>query len=141
MKMNRNSLLIILVAAIASAAGVGYAMWNKPHEDLTEEAANFTLASTELYTEYTSDEAAANSTYLGKTVELTGIVAEKKEEEGNRAILLLEIPGEMFGINCAFEADHSAEVQSIEPGQSITLRGKVDGFTFDVNLSRCVIIK
>lgn len=141
MKMNRNTLFVILIAAISSAAGVGYAMWNKPHEDLTEEPADFTLTSTDLYTAYSSDEAAANESYLGKTVEITGTIAEKKEEEGNRAIVLLEIPGEMFGINCAFEADQSAALQKTEPGQSVTLRGKVDGFTLDVNLSRCVLIQ
>lgn len=140
MIVNRNFLILSTALLFIGAGAFGYYQWNKPHQDLTEQAADFTLSSEELYQEFVRDEQQANQDYLGKVVEITGTVGNIKEEEGNRAIILLEVPGEMFGINCAFEADQSGSLSSVEPGQSLTIRGKVDGFTLDVILSRCVRI-
>lgn len=140
MKSKTNYIVLAVVALlIAGGAGV-YVMWNKPHQDLTADAADFTTSPTELFGEFTADEAAANQTFGNKVVELSGTVSEKKDVGDQGSVILLEVPGEMFGINCAFEPADAASLSSVETGSKITLRGKVDGMAFDVNLSRCVVI-
>ncbi|MDP5169652.1 MAG: OB-fold putative lipoprotein [Bacteroidia bacterium] len=140
--MNQSSKigLTAVLAVLLLAGGGGYYMWNKPHKDLTDSPADFTLKAEELFQAYYADEASANQTYLNKVVELTGVVMEKQTVEENRSIVLVEVPGEMFGINCAFEAEEADQVNSLKEGQTITLRGEVTGFTMDVNLARCVLM-
>lgn len=138
--MNSRTNYIILAALILLIAGgaTGYFMWNKPHTDLTADVADFNTNPTELFEKFNTDEAAANQTYLNKVVELTGTISEKKDVGDQGAVILLEVPGEMFGINCAFEPADVASLESLEVGSNITLRGKVTGMAFDVNLARCV---
>lgn len=138
MKSKSNYIVLAVVALLFTGGAAGYFMWNKPHQDLTADAADFTTDPTELFGKFTSDEAAANLTYLNKVVELSGTVAEKKDVGEQGSVILLEVPGEMFGINCAFEPADAASLASVETGSIVTLRGKVDGIALDVNLSRCV---
>lgn len=138
MKSKTNYIVLAVFALLLAGGITGYFMWNKPHQDLTADAADFTTTPTELFEKFTADEAAANQTYLNKVVELSGIVTEKKDVGEQGSVILLEVPGEMFGINCAFEPADAASLTDIATGSTITLRGKVDGMAFDVNLSRCV---
>ena len=132
--------LFAVLALLLLGGGAGFYMWNKPHKDLTDSAADFTLKPEELFQAYNTDETNANQTYLNKVVELTGVIMEKQTVEENRSIVLVEVPGEMFGINCAFEAEEADQISGLKEGQSITLRGEVTGFTMDVNLARCVLM-
>ena len=131
-------LLAVLALAVAGAA-TGYVMWNQPHRDLAD-SADFTVKPVELYQAFSADETSANDKYLNKVVEVSGVVMEKKNIEGNRAIVLLEVPNEMFGINCAFEAEDAAQLEGIASGTEVTLRGEVTGYTMDVNLARCILM-
>lgn len=138
MKSKTNYIVLAIVVLLFAGGAAGYFMWNKPHQDLTADAADFMTSPTELFEKFTADETAANQTYLNKVVELSGTVTEKKDVGDQGSVILLEVPGEMFGINCAFEPADAASLASVETGSTITLRGKVDGMAFDVNLSRCV---
>lgn len=131
--------IILAVAVLAIGGGAfGYYLWNKPHKDLTADPADFTMSTVELFEAYNTDETTAHETYGAKVVELTGKVTDKSEAGEGGLTIMLEVPGEMFGINCAFQPEDAASLASVEVGSSITLRGNVDGFMMDVNLSRCV---
>lgn len=146
MKTKVNYIVLALTGLLMVGGASGYFMWNKPHQDLTADAADFTTNPAELFGKFSADETTANQTYGNKIVELSGTVAEKTEVGKQGVAILLEVPGEMFGINCVFEPEDAASLSSVEAGSTITLRGKVDGFAgldgmaFDVNLSRCVMI-
>lgn len=130
----------LLVLAVAGAA-TGYWLYNKPHADLSEQTAAHTLSATELFTQYETDEAAANAAYLNQLIELSGKVAEKKSTDNGGRVLLLEAEGAMFGVNCAFQPEASAALSAVEPGQTVTLKGICTGMLMDVSLSRCVLVR
>lgn len=138
MKSKTNYIVLAVVALLFAGGGAGYFMWNKPHQDLTASAADFNITPSDLFHEFNADETAANQTYLNKVVELSGTVAEKKDVGEQGTVILLEVPGEMFGINCAFEPADVASLETVEVGSSITVRGQVTGIALDVNLARCV---
>ncbi len=132
--------ILVLVFLIAVGGGIAaYLMWNQSHRDLSE-TVDYTLKPSELYQAFSNDESSANKQYLNKVVEMTGVVMEKQEIEGNRGMVLLEVPNEMFGINCAFEPEAAGALDSVNVGDQITLRGAITGYTMDVNLARCILM-
>ena len=141
--MSRSLRLVLIgLVALALVGGVvGYTMWNKPHRDLSAGKADFSVKPAELYQAFVTNETEANAQYLNKVVELSGVIIDKPAIEGTGAVVLLEVPGEMFGINCAFEAADADALKSLDKGTTITLRGEVTGYTMDVNLARCVLVQ
>lgn len=141
--MNRTvriALIIIALVAVGGGAAAIY-LWNKPHRDLTAMEADFTVTPEALFTAFEANEADANAKYLNKVVEVKGTVMDKQEAGEERAIIMLEVPGQMFGLNCAFEADGAGATESVAVGDEVTLRGEVTGYTMDVNLARCVVMQ
>ncbi len=142
--MSRSLRLVLIgLVALALVGGVvGYIMWNQPHRDLSAGKADFTMKPEELLQAFTANEAEANTKYLNKVVELSGVILDKPPIDGGGAVVLLEVPGEMLSvINCAFEATDAASVQPLDKGATITVRGEVTGYTMDVNLARCVLVQ
>ncbi len=132
--------LFATLALVVIGASTGLYLWNKPHQDLSAAPADFVVAPADIFQAYVEDEATANQTYLNKVVEMTGTIVDKMNNDNGSQIVVLEVPGEIFGINCAFEPDDIETLATLTVGQSMTLRGYVTGYTADVNLARCIVL-
>jgi len=135
----KRILLLVLGLGLISAA-IGYALWNKPHENMASSKAASTLEASTLFTEYNADENSANAKYLGKTIAVTGKVKESTQTEGGPAKVTLET-GDEFAVICELDALSQHPRTSFPVGETITLKGKCDGINLDVQLSRCVEIQ
>ena len=83
----KRILLIVLLLGL-TGAGIGYRMYNKPHEDLSKSKADVTITATQLLADYEANETEANTKYLEKTLEVTGTVAKiEKTAEANTIVL------------------------------------------------------
>jgi hypothetical protein len=135
--MKRILLAIIGLAFIA--AGVGYYLYTKPLADLANVKPDFTLSAVALYEAFEADEAAAQTRYLGKVIEVIGRVAQVERFAEGTANVSLDGGGLLGGVLCRFQKDHLAADQ-IQEGQSITIKGQCTGKLMDVELTRCVIV-
>ena len=132
-------LLAILVVVIALIIGVfAFSQYNKKHDDLKKASADINISSTELFNAFSNNENEANTKYLNKIIEITGVVS-KVERSDNSIQIFLETGDPMFGINC--DMDTGTSGFDVHAGETVTLRGICSGYLMDVALSRCVLIE
>lgn len=135
-------IVIALLLGTVAAAAVGYYLYNKPHADLTAKPADAVLTVAALTDAYMSDEAAADKLYLGKTIEVSGVVGLAETTADGALVVTLTSEGSMASVGCSFLAEDAAAARTLTAGQQVRVVGLVDGFLLpDVKLSRCVLLK
>ncbi|MBL7806764.1 MAG: hypothetical protein JNN28_03060 [Saprospiraceae bacterium] len=133
--------ILMLVAGLALIGiSIGIALWNKPHENMSEAKADVTLEAAALFKSYNTDEKAADAAYLGKTIAVSGIVKEVSKPEGAPAKVTLDT-GDDFSVICELDGLSQHTRTDFPVGEKVVFKGKCDGFNLDVQLSRCVEVK
>jgi hypothetical protein len=134
----KKILLFILFIGLAGAIA-GWYYYNKPIGSLKDVDAAFQISSDSLFAAYEMDEAAANSKFLDKTIEVYGkILAVNTDTSG--LSLTLQTGSDMFGVICKLE-DKSLPETNFSIGQQIRLKGQCTGFLMDVVLVRCSVVE
>jgi hypothetical protein len=126
--------IVMLVLAILGIYSVF-----KPHQNVEGErpAANF--SARDLYNEFQQNETAADKKWVGKVLEVKGVVSSVSES-GNYESVNLAVSSD-GGINCSFlKKDLDSNIK-FNKGDSIVIKGKCTGFLMDVNLVDCVVKK
>jgi hypothetical protein len=126
---------IVLLCCI----GFGLYLFNEPHSGIQHIKPAVTIAATELYEEYNSNEKNADSKYIDKVIEVSGIVSDDQKTDSTINISLKG--GTMGGINCSLSLSDNKNISMPAVGTNLTLKGKCTGFLMDVELVDCVIIK
>ena len=95
--MKKSIKIILAVLLVGGAIGgvVAYRMWNKPHADASE-MEGVKVTADVLYKAFESNEQQANSTYVGKVVEVTGTVGDI-EKSDTISRVMLTFPDAMMG--------------------------------------------
>ncbi len=132
-------ILIALLALALIGAGVGYYLWNKPHQNMATAKTDLAIDAATLFADYNADEAACNAKYLEKVIAVTGKVKEVTSDEGNIKVSLET--GSDFGVRCVLSTTSTHARTNFSPGETVTLKGTCNGLNFDVELSNCVEIK
>lgn len=118
--------------------GVGIYMYNKPHQNIKKAKADFELEATELFSQFETNEANANTQYLDKVVQVTGSVKETGTDDEGQISITLDAGNSMFGIICKLDDLTKHKRTSFQPGEKVTLKGVCTGMLMDVVLVRCV---
>ena len=119
--------------------GVGYFMYNKPHQNMEKAEADMTLESTALFSAFEANEAEANEKYLDKVIKISGTVKEVNTDEEGNISLTLESGNELFGVICQMDNLTKQEKTDFKIGEPVTLKGICTGMLMDVVLVRCVV--
>jgi hypothetical protein len=133
-------IILALIGLGFIGAGIGYYLYNKPMADLNDVTAAYQLTATELYEAFEADEAAAQTQYLGKILDVTGVISEVEMTEAGGVNLSLEGGGLLGGVRCRLEQTDNDQEAQLEAGNQVTIRGECTGKLMDVELSRCVLI-
>ena len=133
--------ILILTSVIALITGVAFAyyLFNKPHQSVSNETPAFTLDATALVNEYDSNEKKANSKYLGKIIEVKGIISEKSKNSEGHIYVTLQGP-DLAGIGCEFEPKAQAHLSNLKEGQEVRIKGICSGVLMDVVMVDCSIV-
>ena len=134
----KKYLLTATTVAVLLGIGVGFYLWNKPHQNMRRAEADFQLEAGALFTAFETDENQANLRYLDKVIEVKGTITEVSAEQ---KAVVLGAETSLFGIRCAWDEFSDTPVPDVQPGQVVTLKGKCSGFLGDVVLSRCVLVE
>ena len=135
-KIALTALVILIVLA-----GVGYWMWNKPHEDIAGAKAELSIQSDQLLKEFETNEQAANTKFVGKLIQVSGKIFQIDNTADGSVNILLESENPMSTVLCQLDPLQKQDHAGLAVGQAITLKGKCSGFTTDVVLDRCHIVK
>ncbi|MBS1915499.1 MAG: hypothetical protein JST87_04430 [Bacteroidetes bacterium] len=131
-----GSVLLILLTVLLFR---GLYLYNKPHKSAEAENAVATISANDLYQQYITDEKKADQTYLGKVIEVTGVLSAITHSGANEIwIISASAQG---GINCQMFPGKQNEFSEPKAGDKINIKGKCTGFLMDVNLTDCVVQK
>jgi hypothetical protein len=137
--MTRRQYLLISLAFATAALGMMFYQYSKGHKSIENVKPDFTYAAPEFLDIYNEDEDKANEMFLGKIIQVTGIVNEIKEEAGVGSIIILDSGSLMESIQC--EMSQQIAAGSVAKDQSITIKGYCTGKILDIVLNRCVIVE
>jgi hypothetical protein len=135
--MKKRSLIIFILLAVLIGTAILfiYTKWNKTLESIDKVDA-VQINATDLFREFSENEQQATQTYNGKVLEITGIVSSIATNQEGKTIVQLQTNDPLFGINCTMEKE-----EMIKEGETVTIKGICSGFTTDVILIRCYLIK
>jgi hypothetical protein len=142
-KMKRNWKFVLLALLIGlSAVGIYtyFFVYNKPHRNFEKEPAAFTLTAEELFLAFVTDEASAETEYIGKVVEVTGRVDSVKQIDDLVIISFVFEEGIFgpMGVRGTMLENHRVKALELEKNQNIVIKGYCAGFTGnDVILEHC----
>lgn len=136
MKNWKKLLLLGFIAAIIGGS-IGIYLWNKPVTSTSKLDAEVKITAVDLFEAYGQDEVAADVSYLGKVLEVSGTLKEIRTTDNGKPALVLETNDALFGVLCEFEDE--AVAKALAPGSTVQIKGVCSGMLFDVVLNRCVI--
>ncbi len=131
--------LVLLV--ILGVAAYAYREYTRKPADLADVQPQATVAADVLVKAYESDEQKANSLYLGKAIDVSGIVSEINSQSDTSINILLGKKDDMHRVSCLMNPNQTVNTKKVKAGDPISLRGICTGYLLDVELNRCVIIK
>ncbi len=131
---------ILGVAGILIAGGIGLYMFNMPHRDIQSADADYTLTTSEIVSEYLTDNDAANKKYLAadgnsKILEITGVVGKISEDFAGQKVVLLKDKQLKAGVSATFTSETNSSLRDVQVDQTITLKGVIrSGASYDEDL-------
>jgi len=131
---------IVGLAGIIIGGGIGLYMFNMPQRDVQSAKTDYSLTSTQLVTEYLSDNTAANQKYLAsdgdsKILEISGEVNKISEDYNGQKVVLLKSSQDQAGVSATFTSETNTDLTGVELGQSITIKGVIrSGASYDEDL-------
>lgn len=141
--MKAKYIIGVILIAILAGAGIGLKMFFKPHADISKSEVAFTTEAPALMNEFQQNETSATAKYSEKVLEITGKLVAKNKLENGTDILVLE--DEMQGISCQLDStwakSNQAEIQKLEPGQTVKVKGMCKGYLMEIKVSPAVIVK
>ncbi len=140
-KMKPSVKISILVAWLMGLVGlfIGLYMYNLEAEDLQKAKPEFVITAAGLQKAFEDNEAAANTKYSDKIIEVSGIIESVKPGEDEAVSITLKTESPLSAVICTFQSGTAPAVFKI--GDQITVRGKYSGFLMDILLNNCVVVK
>jgi len=99
--------------------------------------ASYSFKSTELFDQFSVNETAANQKFMGKTIVVTGQVKDLATSTNGEMMLMLN-GNETHAISCSLEVPK--EINAINRGDVVTLKGVCAGKLEDVELIHCRLV-
>lgn len=133
--------LILLIGIVGLIGGlIAYQMYTQPLKDMTNLDAEVQMTATDLYAAYDVDESAANEAYLGKIIEVTGVVQQIENGDAGTATVVLDTGAALGSVLCRMDQQKGGDLSHLQPGQQIQVRGECVGKLIDVEFTRCILI-
>lgn len=131
----------ILLLVIVGVFVYAYHEYTRKPADLSDVTAEARVQATALADLYEKDEQQANKLYLGKAIDVTGVIAEISNQKDTSVNVLLAGKDEMHRVSCLLNPNQLEKIKKLKAGDAISLRGICTGYLMDVELNRCVIIE
>jgi hypothetical protein len=138
----RTRYILLGILALGIIGGIyGYSEYNRKPADLSGAKPDIVVSATQLLSEYSKDEKAANQKYLNKITSVRGVLKQVDKDHTGTISLALETGDPIAGVSCELDSRHTADTESIHIGDTITVTGKCAGMLTDVVLNHCALAK
>lgn len=137
--MKRKHILFGLLSLLILGVAIGYYLFQKKTPNAAAYQTDAVVAAEELYATYETDETTANDLYLGKTLEVSGVIKSiENQSDAPTATIYLDAGGLLGGVACEIAKNEMSG--DLATGQNIAIKGICSGLLMDVVLNRCVIL-
>lgn len=137
MALHKSKYWKILLAIAIVVLGIGgfvyYRTMNMAHRDVREEK-GIGITAQAIADAYAADEKKADSLYLDKAIEVSGVVSSVSKNQQGKTVVALQTNDPMAGVRCTLKED--AEVKE---GSTVKIKGKCSGYLMDVTIIDCYI--
>ncbi len=141
--MKTKYIIGICLLVIITGVGIGLKMFFKPHADISKINTDFKVEASNLIDEFQKNENTATTKYSEKVLEISGKLVNKNKLENGTEVLVLE--DEMQGISCQLDStwakSNSTDIQKLETGQAIKMKGICKGYLMEIKVSPAIVIK
>jgi len=146
-KKNRRAIFYSIGVVLVAAALYGYSEYNRKVQDLKKVTPDIQIGAVDLIAAFEKDEKKGNAVYLDKIIEVKGILRQLERDSKGFYSLVLGDENSMSAVRCSMDATHQQDMEKLQEGTVIVVKGACTGFTTgellgsDVFLNRCVMIK
>lgn len=125
--------VVLLLAAIGVCTGI-YLFYKKP--ETVDDKKGIAVTAIALAKEFGENEQTANTKYLNKVIEVSGIVSETEQNQDGGLMVILDTGDAMAGVQCAMREKGLA----VDKGKEMTIKGFCSGSGITgVSLTDCII--
>jgi len=135
-KEMKRKLIIAVSFFVVLGLCAGFFLYHKPTEKRVTGKADYSVKATQLFTEFSANESAANGKYLNKVVSVSGVITEISAVDSLGISILLETGNPLFGVSCQFPSGNNGKLPA--RGSNIKIKGLCTGKLMDVVLVKCV---
>ena len=136
--MTAKKIIFGILLLFFFGAIIGYKIYNKPHVNVAQEKAAISSTASVLLEAFSTDETAANLKYLGRIIQVKGVIS-KVEIVNKKGSISLETEALFGSVLCTLTPEESLSIKELKIGQEILLKGICTGFLMDVVLVKCII--
>lgn len=141
MKLKRKYIWLSVSILIIIAGAFAYNEYNRKPADLSDVKSQLNITADSLVMVFETDEQKANALYLGKPIDITGLIAEINNQQDTLVNVTLGKKNDLHKVSCLINVNHISEIKNYKVGDKIMLRGICNGYLMDVELNRCVVVK
>ncbi len=138
-----KKILIIAVIFTISAVSIGLYLYFKPEKDLEKAIPDIVITAKEFIEDYSSDETSGNTKYVGKIVEVSGILSSVESNESGIGTVFIE--DDFFGISCVMDSAYFASkkiiLDTLTEGGSLIIKGRCNGILTNIQMSDCILVE
>lgn len=98
------------------------------------------IAAEQLFSEYDTNEVAADAKYEEQILQVTGIVDDIGKDITDTMYVALKSGNPIMSVQCMFSEDHESELANVSKGETVTIRGRCDGKMGNVLLRGCQFV-
>jgi hypothetical protein len=147
----KKIILVLVVIAVAVGA-IGYYLWNKPSEYVSDGKPDFTISLVELTNDGKNlSDSIFGTKYVGKAIQFDAEVESVVDNKGSKTLTLKTNDDGMI-VNAGFHESISEKLSKTVAGDKVKLQCDCSGVTkpeseddllseIEINLTRCNLIK
>ena len=139
MNIKKKYIWLMLLVFVGGGVAFGVREYTRGNDDLADATPQVTITAIELMNAYSSDEAAANATYLNKVVRVSGTIRDIKQDSLGSYSIDLESGSDLGVVSCLLDTRHNDDAKGVQPGSTVSITGLCTGALMDVVLVRCAI--
>ncbi len=140
-KNSNNLVLYIGLGIILVTILAGIYFFRFGHRGMNFREPDYLLSANQLYTEYVMNETQAKQKYLGRVLEIEGLVSGTGLGSTGKAYVTLQTDGGKGHILCILSPVPSGDPPRVDIGERIKIRGINSGKLLSVILEDCSVIR
>ena len=132
-----KNLIYIILSLLIIGIFLFVIVLNLPKATTKNKAATIELDAIELLDDFIASEINANKKYIGKIIEVQGIISRIEKDKKGSSVIMLKTNDKIKSILCTMEN----EPKGLAAGQQVKIKGICNGYLLDVVLNRCNLVK